>query len=435
MSEDRYECRLYDWSGSLLSVLDTWRSLSASIRINGISSHQISMDSNDPKVSLFKKDYIFEIRRRNDLIDWQTIYLGFHRTPQYQISVDGYEIFTSYGRSFEDLLRRRSLAYAEPYCKSGPADNVMKALVRENCTLDARNIPLTKQNVCTVFTGIYPDFPPGTVFIPGFFEPPPPPLNITTTVLTRIKDGTFLNFTVAEDQSVAPEWTGDRAYKNLLDVLQEISLSREVDFAVIPSPNLGSFEFKTYYPLGTDRSVTSGVVPHIFAPEFGNVSVPSFVISATEEVTTLIVLGSGSLSTRNKLVNFTQDAFDSPWNDIELIRDARNEKSPNALDSIIDSELAKAGAKETLTFDVIQTPSSTFGLHYFLGDLVTMRMGTIVRDKRILGVDLNVSESVNTLKFNFGDTEYIPNDENAVVVHVIRNLVKRVQNIEHSGTI
>lgn len=392
MSEDRYECRLYDWHGGLLSVFDTWRSLSASIKINGVSSHQFAIDSNDPRVPLFKKDYFFQIRRSNDILDWHTLYLGFHRTPQYQISPDGYEIFTSYGRSLEDLLRRRSLAYYAPYSKTGPADTVMKSFVNENAG-------------------------------PGAISP-------------RFRNGQLLNFTVQASFGLGPQWTGERTYRNLLDIVTEISLVSGVDFAVVPNPNIGTFQFRTYFPLGTDRTVTTGTTPHIFSPAFGNVAVPDFTTSATEEATTIIALGSGQEGFRTKLIGSDLIASGAtPWSDIELIRDARNEETVAGLQSIINTELLKNAAKENLTFDVIQTPASTFGVHYNLGDLITISFGNVVRDKRILGVDINVAGPTNTLNFKFGDTEYLPDDPTAVVVHVIRNLVKRMQSIEHSGTI
>ena len=70
-----------------------------------------------------------------------------------------------------------------------------------------------------------------------------------------------------------------------------------------------------------------------------------------------------------------------------------------------------------------------------MGDFITVRFGTLVQDKRILGVDIVVSGDTNTLTFNFGDSEYISTSTNTILVHALRNMVRRIQSIEHSGAI
>lgn len=396
--ENVYEVRLYSWTGTLQAVFDSWRSLELKKRLNGISSHTLAIDANDIRVPLFIKDYFVEIRRVNhELGSWVVEYRGFHRTPRKQITQNGHEIFTSYGRSFEDLLRRRVLLYYAPYGKTAiPADDAMKQFVLENAGTGA------------VVTGI-----PAT---------------------SRFRNGVFTGFSVAPQVSAATVWSGDRTYKNLLDVIQEISVANSVDFAVLlGSSGYGTYEFQTYYPYGADRTV-GGLTPHIFSPEYGNITIPDYTVSATEEVTAVTILGTGLGAGRDTLNGESIAINDSPWNSSEATRDARNQDG-DQLYSILSDELLKGAAQESLTCEALQVPSSLYGVHYNVGDFVTIQFGSVTSNKRILGVDILVNDTVNKIDVDFGDVLITPKTPQDALTQIVTNIKRKLGQLEHNGDI
>lgn len=400
-----YEVRLYNTDGQMIALLDDWRSLTVEHRLNSFSTHQLSLDAKDPRAHLFQLDCFVEVLRSdpaNNLSMYRE-YIGFHRTPQFSISADGYYIFTSYGRSLEDLLNRRSLLYRAPYEKSGAADDVMKGFVRENAGSQA-----------TVANG-------------------------------RIVDGTFIGFSVAANNGLAGTWQGQRSWRNLLDVVREISLANAVDFNVeYVAP--AQFEFRTYYPQkGVDRTLTTGVVPHVFSAENGNARVPTYVHSRTEEITVVAIMGSGEEAARVvRVVEDTDHVTHSPWNRIELARDARNETTNAALDAVGRSELERLITDENFTFEVLETPASVYGRDYRLGDLVTTLLRVVDSndvayqfqiDKKIVELSFTVAEDGESIRVRTGDLVSLGTGSIRDLEIVFHNIIRRLQVVENSGTI
>lgn len=354
------------------------------------------MDARDPRAWLFQLDGFIEVWRRVAGEDWYIEYDGLQRTPQYDISVDGYEIFTSYGRSHEDLLRRSSLLWKAPYAKGpAPGDDVMKAFVYENCGAGA-----------LVGSG-------------------------------RVRSHVYPNFVVAANTGECGTWQGSRSWKNLLEVIQEISLASGCDFAVT---RVGTtFTFDTYHPqYGIDRTESSGLIPHIFGTEYGNVTSPTYVHSRTEEITAISVQGSGEEAARNVrvVVGITDE---SPYNDIELARDARNESTNEAMDAVGRAELERNAPGVNFTFNVLETPSSVYGRDFAVGDLVTAQMRILDRnnvehlltvDKKITEVRITVAEGQESIEFKFGDLEILNVQE-----AILGNITRRLRDIENSGEI
>lgn len=360
---DTYETRLYNTSGSLLHVFDGWASLNVDRRLNDFSTHIFSIPSSDERSLSFRKDCFLQVRRKNEYIDWYTEYIGFHRTRRVQITSTGLEIFTSYGRSLEDLLRRRMIAFTDPYSLSGKASDVMKAFVRENAT-----------------------FSPAS---------------------GRYVDGTITGLSVADDDLLGPDWEGERSRRNLLDVLTEMSKTTDVDFFVdwVP-PN--SFLFRTRFP----RQVR----PLVFSVDFGNLAALDYTNSATEE--TNVVILSQTINKQSAAV------VDSPWNRSEAMIDPGSNVTPQELDTLMDEELERGAAKENVSLDILQTPTSQYGRDYFMGDMVRVRMGEEFFNKIIMGVTINESGDAHRLDFTFGEPIGDP------IVTSFRNLSRRIRRLE-----
>lgn len=360
---DTYEVRLYNNQGILQHVFDGWSSLNVEERLSNFSTHVFSIPSTDLRVASFVKDCYIQVRRRNDVLDWYQEYIGLHRTSRTQLSTEGKQIFTSYGRSLEDLLRRRILAYVEPYSKSGVADSVMIQLVIENATAAA-------------------------------------------TSPFRFVNGAIPGMTVAPIFGLGPLWEGERSRANLLDVLIEISTTTDVDFRVEWIPPT-SFIFRPF--VGPTRPIT-------FSAEFGNIADMDYTISATEEINVVMVN-----------TQIAPTVFESPaatgLNRSESFVDPKANSTPQEIADFGAAEIKKGSAKEAVALTPLQTISSVYGRDYFLGDVVQVRVGTQIFNKKIVGVNLTESGDTHSLNFNFG--EVIPTMDLA-----LRNIVRRLKSLE-----
>lgn len=390
----RYAVRLLDHSFSQVAFFDSWRSLTIDEKLNGISTTQLVINGADSRSDLFfTPDYMLQVQR-NIGTGWYTEFMGFIRTPQRQLTETDLHTCTIYARSFEDLLHRRGIAYKSPLSVIGPADDVMKQLVNTNAG-------------------------------PGATSPP------------RLFNGVTFNLQIAPSTASAPTYTRtELAYRNLFDVLVEIATAAGVDFTVSLTP-ANEFEFRTYYPqLGIDRTISTGMTPQIFSLGFANMRVPSYTKSRTEEITSVIVAGQGEEAARVVIQQDSPAVSDSPWNRIELMRDARNETTIDGLNTVAATELQKGAARENFTFSVIQTPASVYGRDYALGDLVTIQFNAQQADKKLIGVHINVNaDSVEALSFDFGDLDPVATSNIEALGKAIRNIVRRLAIIENSGAI
>ena len=359
-----YQMRLYNTSGVLTAVFDTWNSVYFYNRVSDFGYHTISIDGNDPRSDLFQVDSIIEILRRNDSVDipWYREYLGFHRTGQTQISDRGVKLFSSFGRGPEDLLNRRMIMYYAGglNISNVPADTAMKLLMTYNAG------PLA------------------------------------TTGSGRIANGVMTGFTASPDANVGPPWSGDRSFKNLLDVIKEIGEASSVDFNVTWQGGQ-NFSFNTYYPqLGTDRSGNGVEQAVVFSQEHANMSEPYLTDSRMSEITSVFVLGQGEGTSRtvvNRINAF--EANVSPWNLIEFTHDARNETSVVALQTIGDGHLIEHGLDTRVSFQVVSSPATVYGRDYFVGDRIKARLFGREAVRKVIGSEITVADGKENIRIHF----------------------------------
>lgn len=351
-----YQVQVRDWNGAIVGVFagtgkakDVLSQVSCSRYTNQIGQHQIIFTGDLTQFVAWKLDYQVEVLRRT-VVGWAKIYHGFHRSHVFQADSEGREQFITYGHDLKGLIARASIpsdTISLSSIKSGPADDVIKAYIRENIG------PLA--------------------------------------AVGRAR----LGVTVDADKSLAPTWSGSQARQSLFDAICEIALVNNVDFDIISTtPNV--FQFVTYYPpLSVDRTIanTAGNKPVIFSLERNNMATPVTAESHGEEINTLYVLGQGEEDDRDVVeVSDAAAVNASPWNRIEAVRQNSNILKGNL------TELAYAGikelqanqAKESCAFTALQTALSTYGVHYFDGDRVTGLYHKAV-DKRIVGVTFSVS--------------------------------------------
>lgn len=329
------------------------------MKINDVSTHTITThlsQSLADKLSVL--DFYIDIYRSNFEydIDWQRIYTGFNRTPEYQYTEGRKSLYTIYGRSPEDLLNRRAVAYhaiLAQTLKSGPSETVMKEIVNENLG-------------------------------PGASNP------------SRLRSGVFPSLVIESDLARGPDWFGQFHYENVLDVLQKIATATSTDFKIERTGH-PEFTFKVCYPYyGADRR---NFVE--FSLDRGNVYNATYIKSRTEEITVAIALGSGNRSYRRSVVEESSAKNDSPWNDIEKIVDKGSEETYNGLLSGAQGAIEDNKATESLKFGVLQVPNTQFTRDYHLGDVVRANLFGVKSDLQITKINIVVADNKEQLTHEF----------------------------------
>ncbi len=177
------------------------------------------------------------------------------------------------------------------------------------------------------------------------------------------------------------------AYQNLLETLRELAEVGGGDFDLVKT-GAATWEYRWYAgQLGTDRTATV-----VFAVELGNMAQPRFRQRRLAERTVAIVAGQGEGSNREIVVR--KGGNYGATNEIEMLVDARDVETGDTggLNTRGDRALRERRAVEQFEFDVLQVPSTLYGKHYFLGDLVTVRSPYTGADvtRKVAGVTVAV---------------------------------------------
>lgn len=362
-----YQVRTYDpLTGATTGVITSWRSLFIEHTLNSFSTLQLSVNTTDPVVALFKLDAIVEVWRRINRpgAQWYREGVFLHRSEQMEFTATQLRIFTSYSRGLLDLLHRRNIEYPATTAftlKQGPGETVLKQFVNENAGPAANH-------------ALRYSFNTWNPVVPGL--------------------------TIEVDTGAGLTWQGARAGQNLLDVLKEVATVSNVDYTIERTGPL-EFEFQTRYPqLGEDRTA------HVlFSLDLGNMTDVNFTRSRTEEGTVVVVAGQGEGDTRIVYrARGNEDAIDdSPFNIIEIRKDGRSQPTFNELKSEADQALEEQSAQDNIVFKVLQTSQRQYGAEYFLGDRVKFKFEDIVGTAKIVGVSLRIAEGMEEIDVELGN--------------------------------
>ncbi len=366
-------------AGSKVAILDEWQKLSLSHVVNGLGAFSFAMDGDDSRTALCVVDGQIEIYRQ-DAAQSIANYLEFEgliRRVEVGIDKQGLKTFTVKGRGYADLLARRIIAYyaGSAYTdKAAVAETVMKAFVSQNLAAAATTPP-------------------------------------------RIADGVLTGFSVQADAAGGSVWTGARAYRNLLEVLQNIANDSGMDFDVVGT-GAALFQFRTYAgQRGTDRTITglvpatgrngAGNAPVTFNVDSGNMANPVYTDDRLNEVNAVYVLGGGAESARTVAVRSDAARIaDSPINRRENARDARNETTTAGLNSRGDAELEKLQRQEKFDFEFVPTDGIQYGRDFAWGDMITAKFDSYQANKKIVRATISVGASGKpdeTIDLDFAD--------------------------------
>jgi len=383
-----YEVWLTDDSGRRITLLDKFISLSYTLSNLYLSTVQIQYPFKlwDELVSpIFKPDWRIDV--------WRSPAHGYPlkredvfmlRKPEvYDRIEDGMRMIILRGRNGNDLLNRRFVVQYEDTAytaKTDTIDNIMKAIVREQCLFGS----------CVDIGGVVDNeraFPQG-------------------------------EFTVQEDSSLGPTTTKGFADRKVLDVLRELydeskalnfadSTSRKIYYAVVPVELDGTattlaepsartgYRFMTFADRrGEDR--TNGMV---FSVENGNLSSPFYVEDHYDEVNAVYIKGKGegTLRATYELENANLISA-SRWNRCETVRNSSFTDDNDTMIAEANAALGEGRPIINLDCEFLNTPGSEntprslYGIDWGLGDIVPVLYAGEQFDSEIFNVYVAVNQ-------------------------------------------
>jgi len=174
---------------------------------------------------------------------------------------------------------------------------------------------------------------------------------------------------------------------------------------VVSDPRTGQLEFRTYVGArGGDHRFPGGNPPVILDPAAGNLANVTLSQRYRDEKTYVYVLGQGLGTIR--AVQPVSDAARigrSPFNRREIAVNANSTSDPDVLLKECNAALKAGRPLSTLTADIVEQADTLRGVHWNLGDQVTVNYKNQAFDARVdkLGVTLQnakdgVAESTTT---------------------------------------
>lgn len=333
--------RVYDASGLLSAVVQDFTSLTYTASRNGVGMLDMVVPYSHAVVAMLQDKALIEVWRRvqdvgadgvvQTLVPWtrEGVYL-------YRESVawdeGGLQSFRITATTLEEMLAWRIVAY--PALSTGksrwtatPTETIMRNLVAGNLGVSA-----------LISNGRY--------------------LN---GLLTYSYAGAAMAVGASSGAGLTRDWFCE--HRNLLQTIQELADGGGVDFDVVRTGAL-AFEFRTYAgQRGNDR--TASVV---FSLPLGNMADPSMGSRVIGRSTLAVIGGDGPNDARPIA---TYELPGSTGNQIEAWVDARGFTTTAALVAYGASQIGRIRPEYYMQFKPLQTPSTLYGLHYFLGDKVT----------------------------------------------------------------
>lgn len=387
MAETFYQVRVRDTDGATIAVFvgagrggtgGGMQAFSYRKRLRTPGSWWVQIDGNDERIATLQLDdgldYIFEFWRRDPIVGlgWYRDFSGLHRYDDSKRVAEGREIFTFRGRGLNDLLGAEPIRYDKgtaEAAKTGAAETVAKEYIDENIGPGAPN-----------------------------------PLD---------------DFTVEADAGTGNTWGGDRANKQLFDVLVELADFAPGDFNIVDlsATSLdvvaGTPEFQFQWrenQWGPDKTSTNtdGNVPVVFGVQRRNATNINYVYSRLDEVNVVYVVGQGAGATKRARTRTATDAgLDSTWDTTKWGRRAvvrtTQDYSDSDMDDAGDETLYKQRARTSFNFQTNMSINTRYGYHWDYGDLVTVEYRGQSTDQKIVGVIVSIASD--------GGTSIVPETE------------------------
>jgi hypothetical protein len=380
----QYKIQVYDPSGTLVAVLDKWQRLEFKHIINTPDYCKIQLNGDEDWESIFEVNSVVEVWRKvpgyspdgvppNRLKagGWYVEWDGLHSDHTHTTFRNGRTIYTSYCDGYLDLIQRREVLYyasetASRSKKSAtPAQTAIYEFVEENCGASA-----------TVAGG-------------------------------RLYEGTITGLSIPFNVGGGNNWSGARAYRNVLEVIRDIGELENIDFDVV---GLGgaNWSFETYLDqMGEDRTTTgldpstglnaAGNAPVIFSLANDNISQATYKNSRRNSANVIACLGKGKYADRAYYISADATEIDANRiNQREMCRNASSQDDAAELISMSEEYLNEFQPIEDFLFTPLSVESTIYGVHYWWGDRCTSRYRSLELDKRLTGVSITVDDNGET---------------------------------------
>lgn len=266
------------------------------------------------------------------------------------------------------LLDRRSVIYyamTGQANKSGLADDMMKAIFRDNLGSSANASPIS----------------------PGAPNP--------------IRDWTSTGLTVDNNTSQGPSTAKAFAWQNVLSTLQAIgrdaaTLGTPIYFDIVQDG--ANYIFRTFAGVrGVDRSTGSNIL--VISAERGSLGGTIEVTTDwSDTATTVVAGGQGQESAR--VINFSYDTARiglSPWGNRELFIDRTQLTSPAALVAEASAELRRRRPQKVLSGTLISVPGAVYGLDWGFGDKLVVEYEKDSFTARVNAVTVSLQQGKETI--------------------------------------
>lgn len=288
---------------------------------------------------------------------WYRDFVGYYRQPEWRYG--DRSTFSGYCPGIMSMLGWRHVMWkagtAFSRFVSTEAESIMNALVKYNACADA-----------TIANG-------------------------------RIREGAITGLTVEADGGDGNVIDWFCAWDNLLENLQKCAKVAGGDFDVVKTSST-AWQYRFYTgQLGTDRTASVK-----FSMDLGNMTDVQYRITRLDERSVVVVGGKGE-GTDRATATVTGANYNVTTNNIESFLNATDVDTTDALTDRGDEYLDEVQAREVFTFTGIESPITRYGVHYFLGDLVTAAnpiTGTDYKAKvmqAVVSFDDSGKEIINTL--------------------------------------
>lgn len=215
---------------------------------------------------------------------------------------------------------------------------------------------------------------------------------LATIVNGRVqRNGTITGLSVQADGAAGTAITVNVEWANLLKTLQDISPQVGGDFDLVKT-GAATWEFRWYAPyLGTNRSTGSTAV--LFSLERENMENPVLTVDRNNERTVAVIGGAGQDAATRIFNSTTGTDYDVNLANSELFINASNISLAGSLLWRGVAELNKLRARPKLTFNPLQTANTTYGVHYFLGDVVKAAYRGFSAVQKIVGITVTYTRN------------------------------------------
>lgn len=337
-----------------VKVAEVWDFLGLSYvkKVNTYGLCRFLLPGDHHSIATLGHRYIVEVWRRvpNAGLDWYRDFQGLFLDQRRFWS--GASYFEGIAPGILWLLSTRHVAWKAGTANrsqftSSPAETILKRLVDYNCAANA------------------------------------------TTANGRERAGVISGLTVEATSSGGNTITWACAWKNVLAELTKIADIAGGDFDLVEQ-SAANWEFQWFAgQRGSDLSASL-----TFNLERGNMGNPSYRMNRIQEGTVAIVAGRGREDSRATRIVAGPDY--SASNDVEIFVDSSQSLTQAALQAVGNQKLSEAQAKGVLTFDVLQTPATMYGIHYcvdgVMGDLVTADYEEVEETHKVIQVSVALSQ-------------------------------------------